>query len=78
VTKEEYKSLSLDDRATTLWDEGVLVETIVYYGYIIQLWSVYSFFVEIYYNPIDKEIVKIEVVEEQGMKKYINGLRLDI
>lgn len=78
MTIPEYVTLSLNDRAEVLWDQGNYLETVVYYGYTLKLYSLSSFFVEVYYSPITQSIEKIEVAYEEDLKKYLGRIKLDI
>ena len=78
MTKEQYSSCDLNTRADLLWADGKILNTIDYYGYKVQLYSLYSFFVQLYYDSRENKIEKIECVTEDDLDKFINQINLSI
>jgi len=74
MSTSEYVRLSLNDRAQILWDQGTYLETVVYYGQTVKLYSLHSFFVEVFYSPVTQSIEKIEVAYKDDLKKYLGRI----
>ena len=63
MTSDEYKLLSIDERADVLWKNGTFLEEIIEYGkYRIMIYGLHSFFVSVYYSVKENKIEKIEVM----------------
>jgi hypothetical protein len=74
MTKDEFLALSIDDRGTIVWNNGEMLDTVVYNGFQVQLWSVNSFFVEVVYDPITVAIEKIQIADDELLKKFISDI----
>lgn len=73
---EEFLALSTNERAQIVWDQGRYLETAFYYGYTINLHSLNSMFVEVYYSSQSNCIEKVELANDQALKKYLNSIHL--
>jgi hypothetical protein len=76
MSETEYGSLAFDERAAILFDIGTYLEDVDYYNQTVVLYSVYSFFVEVYYSSESNEIVKMDVAGEEALQKYLG--RIDV
>ena len=77
MTAEKFNSLITDSKANFLWDNGVYVdERISYNKYLIKIYSLVDFYVEVYYCIEDNKIEDIYAIETdedwEGFLKYIN------
>jgi hypothetical protein len=77
MSSDEYLKWSLTDRASMLWDQGTYLETTMYYGYTIKLYSLHSFYVEVYYSQEKEFIDKIIVAEIDDLKKCLGRIEID-
>jgi hypothetical protein len=77
MTKNDYHLLSLHDKAEMLRIGGQYVEKLVWYKHHLHLYSLRDFFVEVYFNATSYKIDKIEVVEGNGLNKYLIQIALD-
>jgi hypothetical protein len=77
MSMPEYLMLSIEERATVLWDQGTYLETDVYYGHTVKLYALHSFFVEVYYSPVTQSIKKVEVAYDQDLKKYLGKIKIE-
>ncbi len=73
-----FGSLSLNERADLIWDKGIYIESIKYYGNSVSLCALDSEYVEVYYNPFLNEIVKIEMTNDGSLKKFVAGIKISI
>ena len=76
MTAEKFNSLITDSKANFLWDNGVYVdERISYNKYLIKIYSLVDFFVEVYYCIEDNKIEDIYAIQTEedweGFLKYI-------
>lgn len=74
MDKIQFENLSLEDKAKLVWEEGTYVETLEYYNAKINLHSIGSVFIEVYYNVSTNEIEKISIADDVEMKKYLNNI----
>jgi hypothetical protein len=77
--KERFDNLSMDDKAILCWD-GTFIESIRYYGYAINLYALNKqlsgYYAEVYIN-CDNEIEKIELCDEQSLKKFWSRVNIN-
>jgi hypothetical protein len=79
MRKEEYLFWTKSDRAGLLWDKGVFLESVIYHGYTVKLYSLYNFFVEVYYRKDHRHerIEWIDVAEDDDLHKYLGKVKID-
>jgi hypothetical protein len=77
MTKDDFLSLSLHDKAAILKDMGCYIENMMWYRYDLRLYSLHTFFVEVYFFEDSNSIAKIEVVEGDGLNKYLIRIGLE-
>lgn len=68
----------MDEQAEHIWNNGNYLTTIEYYGYDVNLYSVGKDYYEVYYNRFENQIEKINLVDEQGMKKFLSRIKLEL
>ena len=74
----EFDKLSFDKKSDKLFTLGNYCGVRAYYNYKINLYSLYDFFVEVYYSPLNNEIEKIESVKDDKiLDRFIDSM-LDI
>ena len=81
MTPDKFNSMLTDAKANFLWDNGVFVdERISYNKYLIKIYSLLDFYVEVYYNINDNKIEDIYALESEddweGILKMINLTKL--
>jgi hypothetical protein len=57
-----------------LWDQGRYVLTTDFYGARVKLFSLYTSFVEVYYHPVEKKVMRISIAGDHEMKKHLSGI----
>jgi hypothetical protein len=80
MRKEEYLFWTKRDRAGLLLEKGVFLESVIYYGYTVKLYSLYNFFVEVYYrkdHDRHDRIEWIDVAEDDDLTKYLGKVKID-
>lgn len=76
MTPTEFNILPLHHQAPIVWREGKFMETISYYGYQVNLYGLFDFFVEVYYSEHQNAIHKIEAVDLSALNKFLNRIDL--
>jgi hypothetical protein len=78
MTDKEYGSLSLDERAAILWDIGIFIDTVDHINQTVKLYSLYSFFVEVYYNMSNRQVEKVGVAGPDELAKYLGRITIEL
>jgi len=75
ISKTKFKKLSINAKGELVFQEGKYIGMREYYNYSINLYSLYNFFVEVWYSPGENKIEKIEVLEsEKTLDLYIDKM----
>ncbi len=66
MTPARFNRLMTDAKANFLWDNGVFVgERVSYNKYLIKIYSLLDFYVEVYYGIEDNKIEDIYAIETE-------------
>jgi len=66
VTAEKFNKMLTDAKANFLWDNGAFVnERVSYNKYLIKIYSLLDFYVEVYYSIEDNKIEDIYAIETE-------------
>lgn len=78
MTPEKFNKMMTDAKANFLWDNGVFIdERISYNKYIIKVYSLLDFFVEVYYSLEDNKIEDIYAIEtEEDWEGFLKTIDL--
>jgi hypothetical protein len=74
----EFKSFSFDKQLQTLYENGVFIMGIRYYGYKINLYLIGDFYVEVFYNhkkDLIEKIIPLDVCNSR-IKFYVDQIKL--
>jgi hypothetical protein len=74
MNRQIFSSLPAQKRCDILWDEGQFLGSVKYYRFKANLYALNSFFVEVFCYQGSTEIIKIEVVDEANLVKYLNHI----
>ena len=75
ISKTKFRLLSITQKGEYVFKEGGYIGLREYYNYRINLYSLFDFFVEVWYSPGRNEIEKIEVMEsEKTLDLYIDKM----
>lgn len=77
MTPDKFNHMLTDAKANFLWDNGVYVdERVSYNKYLIKIYSLIDFYVEVYYSLEDNKIEDIYAIETdedwEGFLKVID------
>jgi hypothetical protein len=75
---EHFNSLTLGDKRKFLWDQGRYVMTTDFYGARVKLFSLYTSFVEVYYHPVEKKVMRISVAGDIELKKHLADVQVSL
>lgn len=75
-----FAELSLDDQIQELYQQGLFIMSIRYYGYKINLYLFRGFFLEVFFNHKLDKIENIDMLDHSHtrMKFYLDQIKLDI
>ena len=77
ITKSKFEILDIDSKGEYVFQEGSYIGVRSYYNHLINLYSLYDFFVEVWYSPGENEIVKIEAIQsDKTLDLYINEMNM--
>jgi hypothetical protein len=74
----EFKSFSFDKQIQTLYENGVFIMAIRYYGYKVNLYLIGDFYVEVFYNhkkDLIEKIIPLDV-NNSRIKFYVDQIKL--
>ena len=75
----EYNLLDTDSQATVLWDKGVFMMNRFEAEYSINLYSLYDFYVEVWYESEENAIHKFRTFKNPGpLEPYLDRIDLNI
>ena len=75
ITKHKFRNLDIDRKGEYVFQEGEYIGLREYYNHKINLYSLFDFFVEVWYFPEENKIEKIEVMEsEKNLDLYIDKM----
>lgn len=68
ISHKDFRNFSLEEKIKTLFVNGTFVIDIRYYGYKINLYLLYNFYVEVFYNHKLDKIEKIEPMDHSSSR----------
>ena len=78
ITKQKFQRLPFKKKGELVFKEGEYVAVRSYYNYKVQLYSLYGFFVEVWYHPENNAIDKVELLEsEKALNLYLADIDLE-
>ncbi|MCF8231473.1 MAG: hypothetical protein K9J27_04730 [Bacteroidales bacterium] len=77
LTKKDFEALSLVEKAEHTLETGDEIMARIYMYYLIKLFAVDNFFVEIWYHQTSNHIAKVKTIEEEDILHHY-GNEIDI
>lgn len=76
--RENFLKLPLHSQVQKLYQDGVFIVAIRYYGYKINLYLLDGTYFEVFYNHKEDRIEKIDELDHQGsrFKFYVDQIKL--
>jgi len=80
VSWSQFSDYCLDDKIKCLYESGTFVMSIRYYGYKVNLYLLYGYYVEVFYNHKLDRIEKVHLLEDRHtrMKFYTDQIKLPL
>ncbi len=79
MNPQEFDTLSINDKADLVWEQGEFIADRYYYNQILGLWAMKGFYVEMFYSQDENRITKIErVTDEKVLERYIDEMDIDL
>ena len=74
ITFDNFKHLDINKKADLVFNQGVFIAAREYYNQRLVLYSIGNFFAEVYYDPKENTIHKIEGIKEDDKRidRYID------
>ncbi len=76
MTEAEFQKLSFHDKGIILFTEGKYLLSRSSDSYKIDIHSLYSFYVDVYYSRANNKIKKIELVSLDTTKRFYSDIGL--
>ena len=73
---EVFNSLDFISKREILRKEAHFIGSVIYYHYVIKLYSWQQYFIEQYYDTEAKVISRITVADDYEIEKYLNSISL--
>ena len=67
LTKKDFEALSLVEKAEHTLESGEEIMARIYMYYLIKLFAVSGFFVEMWYHQTSNHIAKVKTIEEDDI-----------
>lgn len=73
---EDFHCLDLRERANLILKNGQHLITTNFYGAAVKLFHIESRYVEIYYHPITRNVMRVSVASPEDMNKHLSGITI--
>ena len=73
---EDFHCLDLRGRANLILKQGQHLITTNFYGAAVKLYNLESRYVEVYYHPITKQVMRVSFASRDDLNKHIKGIRI--
>jgi hypothetical protein len=71
-----FNALPLVEKRKFLWENGRYVLTTDFYGARVKLFSLSTSFIEVYYHPVERRVMRISIANDGDLKKHLSGIRV--
>lgn len=79
MTSHQFMDLDLNSKADIVWKDGTFMNEVIDYGkHRICVYSMYGYFVSVFYNVTTNSIERIEALSDDRMKdKLFSGINFN-
>ncbi len=78
MDKQNFLSLEINERASTVWSKGEYIGTREYYGYKVSLYVLTGLYVEVWYFIAENRIEKVEpIASDKDLDHYLKNIDLN-
>lgn len=74
----QFKGLRLIEKQEYLSKNGRYIISTSFYGASVKLFAVNSAFIEVYYHPVLKKIMRISVATDRDLRKHLEAITLNL
>jgi hypothetical protein len=72
--KSDFNSYALEDKVHLISHRGRYLISTNFHGANVKLYELNSFFVEVYYHPVLKHVMRISVASEDDLRKHLGNI----
>lgn len=73
---EDFHCLDLRERADLILKKGQYLLTTDFYGASVKLYHLKMRYVEIYYHPITRKIMRVSFASPVDLEKHLKGIKV--
>jgi hypothetical protein len=73
---EDFHCLDLRERASLILKQGQHLVTTNFYGAAVKLFNLKSRYVEIYYHPVTRKIMRVSFASHEDLNKHLNRITI--
>jgi hypothetical protein len=74
---EDFHCLDLGERANLVLKKGQHLITTDFYGASIKLYHFKRRFIELYYHPVNRRIMRVSIANSEDLNKHLHRIKLD-
>ncbi len=73
---EDFHCLDLRERASLILKQGQHLVTTNFYGAAVKLFHLESRYVEIYYHPVTRKIMRVSIASPEDLNKHLSRITI--
>lgn len=73
---EEFHCLDLRERANLILKQGQHLITTNFYGAAVKLFHLRARYVEVYYHPVTRKIMRVSFASHDDLNKHLRCIRI--
>ena len=73
---EDFHCLDLRERASLILEQGQHLATTNFYGAAVKLFNLKSHYVEIYYHPVTRKIMRVSLASAEDLNKHLSKITI--
>jgi hypothetical protein len=73
---EDFHFLDLRERANLILKQGQHLLTTNFYGASVKLYNLRTRYVEVYYHPITKKVMRVSFASDDDLNKHLKAIRI--
>lgn len=71
-----FNWLDLSNKAELVFQQGKHLISTNFYGATIQLYELETFFIEVYYHPINQKIMRVSIATDEDLQKHLSKIQI--
>ena len=73
---EDFHCLDLRERANLILKQGQHLITTNFYGAAVKLFHLKTRYVEVYYHPVTRKIMRVSFASSDDLNKHLRSIRI--